>query len=206
MRPCRVTGGAVSICRPGLYWQDMMIRSARRDTLRNLAGTGLILLASALCSFNVTAGELSEVPATLPPGLSLPDLSGQQRNLDAFSGKVLLVNFWASWCTPCLEEMPAIQRLAAAMDAASFAVIAINVGEAQRRVQATARRLELDFPILLDKESAVFNRWGATVLPTTYLLDRSGRIRYVGRGPLEWDRPDIIGMLEKLADPLTRPR
>ena len=146
------------------------------------------------------AGELSEVPAALPPGFSLPDLAGQQRSLDEFTGKVLLVNFWASWCWPCIEELPGIQRLIAAMADAPFAVIGVNVGEAERRVQATVKQLRMDFPILLDKDSAAFKGWGANVLPTAYILDGSGRVRYIGRGPVEWDRADIVEMLRQLAE------
>jgi peroxiredoxin len=146
------------------------------------------------------AGELSGVSAILPPGFSLPDLAGRQRSLNEFTGKVLLVTFWASWCRPCLEEMPAIRRLIAEMEDAPFAVIAVNVGEAERRVKATAKRLDIDFPVLLDRDSAVFNGWGAKVLPTAYILDGSGRVRYVGHGPVEWDRVDIVDSLARLTE------
>ena len=149
---------------------------------------------------HAAAGELSEVPDGSKLQFSLPDIDGQQRSLDDFAGKVVLVNFWASWCRPCIVEMPSIQRLAEEMSDRPFAVIAINVGEAKRRVQTTVKRLDVDFPVLLDKDSAVFEDWGANVLPTTYVLDPSGRARYIGRGPLEWDRADIINMLERLAE------
>ena len=62
------------------------------------------------------------------------------------------------------------------------------------------KRLEIDFTVLLDKDSAVFKRWGATILPTAYVLDRSGRVRYIGQGPLEWDGADVIGTLERLLE------
>lgn len=145
-----------------------------------------------------TAGELSEVSDEFQPELILPDLSGQQRNLKEFAGKVVLVNFWASWCMPCIQEMPGILRLAKEMQDKPFAVIGVNVGESERRVQAAAKRLDINFPVLLDKDSATFKRWGATVLPTAYVMDTSGQIRYVGRGPLEWDHPDIVDTLQQL--------
>jgi len=145
-----------------------------------------------------TAGELSEVSEELRLELSLPDLSGKQRDLQEFSGKVVLVNFWASWCMPCIREMPGILRLAKEMQDKPFAVVGVNVGESERRAQAAARRLEIDFPVLLDKESITFKRWGATVLPTAYILDTSGQISYVGRGPLEWDQPEIVDKLQQL--------
>ena len=162
----------------------------------------ILLMISALCLGPrlTDAGELNEVADGPKLQLSLPDLDGRQRCQGEFAGKVLLVNFWASWCQPCIEEMPSIQRLAEAMSEKPFSVIGINVGEAKRRVQATGKRLGIDFPVLLDKDSVVFKAWGATVLPTTYLVDRNGRIRYVGRGPLEWDQAEMIELMVKLAE------
>jgi peroxiredoxin len=178
----------------------MITTTSRRTALRDTAGMVLMLSVLWFSTLPTLAGELSEVPAALPPGFSLPDLAGQQRSLDEFAGKVLLVNFWASWCWPCIEELPGIQRLIAAMADAPFAVIGVNVGEAERRVQATVKQLRMDFPILLDKDSAAFKGWGANVLPTAYILDGSGRVRYIGRGPVEWDRADIVEMLRQLAE------
>jgi peroxiredoxin len=160
----------------------------------------LILLIFGLYPLSGPADELLEVPVALRSELNLPDLSGQQRNLDEFAGKVLLVNFWASWCRPCIEEVPGIRRLMEAMAGMPFAVIGVNVGEAERRVQATVKRLRMEFPILLDKDSATFKGWGANVLPTAFVLDGSGRVRYVGLGPVEWDRDDIVKLLLQLAE------
>ncbi|MEN8207301.1 MAG: TlpA disulfide reductase family protein [Pseudomonadota bacterium] len=171
---------------------------------RTAAGIVLILLVLGLYPPSGPAGELSEVPVALRLELNLPDLSGQQRNLDEFAGKVLLVNFWASWCRPCIEEVPGIRRLIESMADAPFAVIGVNVGEAERRVQATVKRFRMEFPILLDKDSTVFKDWGANVLPTAYVLDGSGRVRYIGRGPLEWDRDDIVDRLLQLAEQPTQ--
>ena len=178
----------------------MITGTMTRDKQRTVAGIVMILLVLGLYPLSGPAGELSEVPVALRLELNLPDLFGQQRNLDEFSGKVLLVNFWASWCRPCIEEVPGIRRLIEAMADVPFAVIGVNVGEAERRVQATVKRLRMEFPILLDKDSAVFKDWGGNVLPTAYVLDGSGRVRYVGRGPVEWDRVDIVAMLVHLTE------
>lgn len=163
--------------------------------------TAAILLLSLLWLFpmHAPAGELSEVPKTAPPGFSLPDLAGQQRTLDEFTGKVMLVTFWASWCSPCIQEMPSIQRLAEAMTDRPFAVVGVNVGEGERRAQAAALRLGIGFPILLDKDGTTFANWGGDVLPTAFILDGDGHIRQIARGPLEWDRADIVETLTLLA-------
>jgi len=177
-----------------------MMTVSRRGTAAR-STTGLAMLVSLLwfAPFHAFAGELSEVPAASPPDFSLPDLAGQPHRLNEFTGKVVLVTFWASWCSPCIQEMPGIQRLAEAMTDTPFAVVGVNVGEGERRVQATTRRLGIGFPVLLDRDSATFRAWGADVLPTAYVLDRSGRIRHVARGPVEWDRDNIIEMLKQLA-------
>ena len=145
-------------------------------------------------------GDFSAVPAAAPVELRLPDLDGRDRSLDEFRGKVVLVNFWASWCTPCITEMPSIQRLADTLRDRPFAVIGVNVAEAPLRVRAMVQRLGIAFPVLLDRDSAVFNGWGARVLPTTYVLDGEGVVRYLGRGPLEWDGEAIAGPLRELVD------
>ena len=178
----------------------MMTVTLTRDKQRTAAGIMLILLVLGLYPLNSAAVQLSEVTVGPRLELNLPDLSGQQRNLGEFAGKVLLVNFWASWCRPCIEELPGIQRLIEAMADAPFAVIVVNVGETERRVQAAVRRLRMQFPILLDKDSAAFTGWGANVLPTACVFDGSGKLRYLGRGPVEWDREDIIELLLQLAE------
>jgi thiol-disulfide isomerase/thioredoxin len=161
-----------------------------------------LLLMSALWTTPLAAmaGELTEVSDGQRFQFSLTDLDGQQRDLDEFAGKVILVNFWASWCLPCIEEMPSVKRLAQAMRDRPFAVIGVNVGEGKRRVQATAKRLGIDFPVLLDRDSSVFEAWGANVLPTAYVLDPSGRVRHIARGPMQWDRPDLVEILVQLTE------
>jgi len=157
---------------------------------------GLVVVFLSLFAPVTGAGELSAAVAAQPLQLALPDLDGREHRLDELRGKVVLVNFWASWCLPCIEEMPSIQRLAQALRPDSFAVLGVNVSEGEHRVKGMVQRLGLGFPVLLDREGDVFRDWGATVLPTTYVLDGDGLVRYVGRGPLEWDALDVVQTLE----------
>ena len=161
----------------------------------------LVLAGTTLPSAVRASGQLDEVDASAPLEASLPDLYGRERTLDEFRGKVVLVNFWASWCTPCVTEMPSIQRLAATLEGEPFAVIGVNVSESKLRVRTMAQRLGLDFPILLDGEGETFKSWGATVLPTTYVLDRDGVPRYLGRGPLAWDEVPARQCVDDLLHP-----
>jgi thiol-disulfide isomerase/thioredoxin len=174
-------------------------------TARNFTAMMLFLLSILyLAPQVVTAGELSKVPATQPQQFRLQDLAGNTHSLDEFTGKVILVNFWASWCIPCIEEIPTIKNLANIISDEAFVVIGINNAETSRSVQATVKRLDMDFLVLLDRKSEVFTDWGADVLPTAYVLDRSGQIRYIARGPIEWDSTEIIQLFQRLlAEPLT---
>jgi len=161
----------------------------------------LFFMSLSLLWYPLTAGSGELLPLADGPQyqFTLPDIEGRQRSLEEFRGEVVLVTFWASWCRPCIEELPAIRRLIETLADEPFTVIGVNVGEAERRVQATVERFAMEFPILLDKDSAVFEDWGATVLPTAYVLDGSGTVRYMGRGPMEWDRVDVIELLVQLA-------
>ena len=163
------------------------------------AGRLSATLALALWTTAAPAGALETDPDGRRPGLLLPDLEGRTVDLGDYRGRVVLVNFWASWCTPCVREMPGILQLEAAMRDHPFAVIGVNVAEARLRARTAAQRLGLDFPVLLDRDQAAFRAWGAEVLPTSYVLDVDGRIRYVAQGPLDWDDAAIVGKLKALA-------
>jgi len=170
----------------------------RRASLRN-AATGIPLLVLLwLAPLSALTGELSALSVDRLPEFTLADLSGEPRSLNDFAGKVVLVNFWASWCAPCIQEMPTLIRLQDAMRGYPFTVVGINVAEGERRVQTAVKRLGLNFPVLLDRESRVFKAWGGVVLPTAYILDRNGRGRYLTQGPLDWDRVDIQETLKDL--------
>jgi thiol-disulfide isomerase/thioredoxin len=170
----------------------------RRPSL--LFGLGRFILLTVVVSAVAPgrAGELRALEPKPAPALELPDLGGETRNLAAWRGQVVLINFWATWCPPCLEEMPSIQRLAERMRGRPFAVAAVNVAEAERRVAHSVRQMGLGFPVLLDTYGAIFRAWGGKGLPTSVLIDRDGRMRYLGLGPLEWDGAEAVTAVEGL--------
>jgi len=172
------------------------LRTRRRLGRRaaTLLGLAAALWAAAPCR----AGELRTLEPGPAPALELPDLGGTTRSLADWRGQVVLVNFWATWCPPCLEEMPSLQRLAGRLRGQPFAVVAVNVAEMERRVAHRAQQMGLDFPVLLDADGAAFKAWGGKGLPTTVLIDRDGRMRYLGLGPLEWDGVEAATAVEGL--------
>ena len=163
-----------------------------------------VLLWVWLCPVTVTqAGVLEEYPDVAPaPPLVLVDLGNHQHQLEDYRGQVVLVNFWASWCAPCLVEMPGIQRLKESLAGRPFTVLAINFRESKEKVWRFRNLLKVDFPLLLDVDGKTAEDWQVAVYPTSYLLDRQGRIRHVAYGQLQWDGREIVQTIEAL---LTEP-
>ena len=153
----------------------------------------------------VAAGELEEYPDMAPtPRLALVDLAGRAHTLEDYRGQVVLVNFWASWCAPCLVEMPGIQRLKESLAGRPFTVLAVNFRESREKVWRFRNLLKVDFPLLLDVDGKTAGDWQVAVYPTSYLLDTNGRLRHVAYGQLQWDDREIVQTIEALlAEPDT---
>lgn len=136
--------------------------------------------------------------ATPAPELKAQDLTGATRTLADYRGKVVLLNFWASWCPPCLREMPSMERLRLAMTGRPLAIVALDSAETPDEVNAFLSKMKLGFPILLDPDGSNTRRWKVFALPTTFLLDAQGRVRYVLTGPTEWDEGEALEVIESL--------
>lgn len=131
---------------------------------------------------------------------TLKDMDGKNWRLSELRGKVVLINFWATWCPPCRRELPSLERLWRRLGNESFVVLAINVGEDADTVFAFTGLLEPapTFPILLDRDSAVLGNWPVKGLPTTFVVDKKGRIVYRAVGGREFDAPELVGQLRSL--------
>ncbi len=139
-------------------------------------------------------------PPTAAKAFSVPLLAGGTASLDDYRGRVVFLNFWATWCVPCREEMPAIERLNQRLAAKGLAVLAVSIdtgpeAEAVRRFVAEHR---LTFPIGLDPSLRVVDLYGIRALPATFLVDRRGRVLAQALGPREWDGPDAVSFVERL--------
>jgi peroxiredoxin len=132
------------------------------------------------------------------PPLELADLEGKTHRLTDYRGRAVLLNFWATWCAPCREEMPSIERLREQLAGRPFAVLAVNVGESAEKARGFAATMPLGFPLLLDRDTQVTRAWGARVLPATYLIGPDGVARFSYFGELDWAKPDVRAVLEKL--------
>jgi peroxiredoxin len=159
------------------------------------------LLVGALllvCSMAASAQALKPWTGGAAPALELADLDGGTHRLADYRGKTVLVNFWATWCAPCLAEMPSIERLRRAMEGRPFAVLAVNMGESGRVARDFARKLPVTFTVLLDQDGRVTRAWGARVLPASYLVGPDGAIRYSYFGDLDWASDEVRARIESL--------
>jgi len=134
-----------------------------------------------------------------PPPIDLADLDGTPRRLADLRGKVVLVNFWASWCPPCVHEMPSMQRLRDHLRGRPFEILAVNMGENDREVRDfLASKVRVNFPIALDRNGSVLRAWKVFVFPTSYVIDANGRIRLGAFGELDWDAPEVMEQIRNL--------
>lgn len=160
------------------------------------------LLASCLASLSMAAGVhgagFEARPATTAPELKAQDLAGAPKTLADYRGKVVLLNFWASWCPPCLREIPSMERLRIRMAGRPLAIVALDSAETQEDVSAFLSTMKPGFPVLLDPDGSNTRRWKVFALPTTFLLDAEGRVRYVLTGPTEWDEGEALAVIESL--------
>lgn len=134
-----------------------------------------------------------------PPALALASLNGPVYSLDQLKGKVVLINFWTTWCPPCVYEMPSLQLLSEQFSPEQFLVLGVNMAESVETInQFLTHKVAVDFPILLDHDGAALKRWQVYAFPTTYVVDKSGKIRLALFGSIEWDTPEIIEKIKSL--------
>jgi len=134
----------------------------------------------------------------MAPAFDLKDPQSQPRRLADYRGKPVILNFWATWCPPCREEMPSMQRAHQALAAEGIAVIAVNVGDDAAAIGEFLDEVPVDFPLPMDPESLVAQSYPLKGLPTTYVIDPQGRLVYVAEGERRWDDPKLLDQVRAL--------
>ncbi|MGB5539256.1 MAG: TlpA disulfide reductase family protein [Gammaproteobacteria bacterium] len=144
---------------------------------------------------------MHRLPDAIPtPEFVLSGLDGAEHRLSDLRGRVVLVNFWASWCQPCVREIPNLQRLHASYAGEPFEILAVDVEEDENRVRHFVTQQGMTFPVLLDRDGRQFAAWGSQVLPTTFVIDAAGMVRYVGLADLEWDTGEARSVIDDLVE------
>ncbi|MDX1375539.1 MAG: TlpA disulfide reductase family protein [Burkholderiales bacterium] len=158
----------------------------------------LFIALALLAPPGAAAQALTPWTTGATPPLALTALDGRQHSLADYRGRVVLVNFWATWCAPCRAEMPSLERLRRSLEAEPFVLLAVNVGEDAAAVRAFAERVPMGFPLLLDRDAQASRDWRARALPTTFIVGPEGRIRYQAVGERDWADADIRARLRAL--------
>lgn len=154
----------------------------------------LIVFCGTACAGQTLAPLQPGVPA---PDFALQDTDGKIHRLSDYRGKPVIINFWATWCPPCREEIPSMNRAWHRLEKEGVAMLAINMGEDEDTIFIFTADYPADFPILMDRDGAVIEQWPVKGLPTTYVVAPDGTIAYRAIGSREWDDD---GLLEKILE------
>jgi thiol-disulfide isomerase/thioredoxin len=145
-------------------------------------------------------GVIKVPPTNDPVRINLKDIKGKNISLSDFKGKIVFLNFWTTWCPTCRIEMPSMEKLHQKFKNKDFAIVTVNLRESASKVKAFFKKFKLTFTALLDSTGEVGASFGIRAIPTSYILDKTGRI--IGRvnGPREWDSKAAIALFVNLMD------
>lgn len=173
------------------------------DTLRALSRAvccAVALVTSAPAAAEVPAPQTLHAAQTPQPApdFELVDLDGALHRLSDYRGKVVVLNFWATWCPPCRYEMPSMQRGWERVRDEDIVFLGVNIGEDTDTVFTFLADYPVEFPLLFDEKAAVIEAYPVTGLPTTYIIDPAGRITHRAVGSREWDDAGLLAELRAL--------
>jgi peroxiredoxin len=167
-----------------------------------MVAAGLVLLALLVAMSEPGRHTESPKPQEEVPNFAF-ELAGQRRELSDFRGKIVVLNFWATWCPPCVAEMPSLERLHQRFRDRGLVVLGVSVDTDAAEYQNFLRTYNITFPNYRDPEKRISTRYGTFMYPETYIIDRQGRLVRKVIGAYEWDSPDILDYFTRLLE--TRP-
>ena len=151
-----------------------------KNTMNKYLFTAIVSMTAIVISQSLTAS--TELIGKQAPDFTLRSDQGDNKKLSEYRGKVVLINFWASWCGPCQQELPKLIELTQLHDGSDFQLISINIDEEPKKALKLAKKLGINFPVLFDEEKSVSKLYDIDAMPMTVLVDRNGDIRYLHRG------------------------
>jgi peroxiredoxin len=156
-----------------------------------------LLAVFAMCG--CSKHEEPAVEGKAAPDFTLKDLSGRDVQLSSLKGKVVLVNFWATWCPPCREEVPSMVRLNQAMQGKPFQMLAVSIDEGGKpAIESFFQKTGVTLPALLDSDGKVAKRYGTTGVPETFVIDTKGVILKKVIGAMDWSAPEVLSALDEI--------
>lgn len=142
------------------------------------------LLAAAILALGVAGSAHGKPPeiGSVAPDFTLRSSTGKSLKLSEYRGRVVMINFWATWCSPCRQELPHLERLYGQYRKAGFMLLGVSIDDHPKAAQAMARQLGVRFPVLFDSAKQVSKRYDVDAMPSTLIVDRDGRVQYLHRG------------------------
>ncbi len=170
-----------------------MIRLSRREILAGSAAVAIAGTPALAEEVDLRALGLAEPAFSVDAELNIPDLTGAVHQLEDYRGKTVVVSFWATWCPPCRKEMPTLARLGRELGTDDYAVLAVNIGDRQDKIQAFLDEIEHEgMSILLDSDKEMPSKWSLRGLPVTYIIDANGDVALGAIGERIWDSPEMV--------------
>lgn len=153
----------------------------------------------ALAAMLLTAsGARALTPGDAPPAIDMPDQTGEKVELAALKGKVVIVDFWASWCGPCKKEMPVLEALRVKYAAQGLVIVGVNIDSSPKKMNKFLKNTPVSFRIVHDRKLVVANRYEPETMPTSYFIGRDGVVRYVHGGFQKGDARVLEGRVKAL--------
>jgi thiol-disulfide isomerase/thioredoxin len=159
------------------------------------AGLLAVILALAVPAWSAADDSVAPTPA---PGFTLMSRGGKPVSLAQFKGDVVMINFWASWCGPCRQEMPLLDGIYKQYEDLGFTLIGVNVEPDSKAANRWLKETPVSYPILYDTQSKVSKLYQVQAMPTTVIIDRKGMVRYVHRGYLPGDENGYLNSIRAL--------
>jgi cytochrome c biogenesis protein CcmG/thiol:disulfide interchange protein DsbE len=170
-----------------------------RKILFSLGLLGLLLAMPALA--DAPPPGLLELDGRAAPALKLADMDGKVTDIATLRGHWLMVHFWATWCGPCRREMPTLSTLMKTMPPERLAVVLVNTADSEDEVFSFLAAVSPDLGTLMDRDGQVTARWQPRGLPSTFIIDPHGRLRYLALGGRDWSSPAYVEFLRSLTTP-----
>lgn len=156
------------------------------------------LAAAATLSLSLAGSAFAVAPKEEAPDFTLETLNGPNLRLEEYRGQVVLLNFWASWCGPCRQEMPILDRIHQRYEDTGFAVLGVNVEGEKAPAQKIVDKTNVTFPVLIDAKQKVSEVYNLEAMPTTVVIDRDGVVRYIHRGYKPGDEAKYVDVVKQL--------
>ena len=164
----------------------------------------LVALGAVVALTACTKKEAAKAPGPLQenspaPAITVNSLNGKPLNLSDLKGKVVILNFWATWCPPCREEIPSMMKLNSAMAGKPFQMVAVSIDEGgQPAIESFFKTSGFSLPAYTDPDNRAAKAYGITGVPETFVIDKNGILLKKVIGPMTWDSPDVLSYLEGL--------